>query len=327
MVVITGERKFKIRLIMRALLVTLGWLLLSNSITMALSVFGPQVVSMDLAYVLPATVDAMAQARKVEDDLTEALAGIAIDSIDVGAVPAGVEYAACGSHALRVKVAARVLPTEQRVLLGQVNGAVRVAGLGQACLDRGVRVSMNGATAVWFGQAALALLVLLLIWRRRSGSSGSGLIAHWTPRMVGRAALHWGVGGGLGLIAFSVAAAALWYLSGVDLPPERPPMGTMAAITVLVGGLLIAPIFEEYVFRAWLLEQLSHVMPIWFALSLSALAFMLIHVPSNWPLVAIYMIDGILLGLLWLRTRSLLSNVIAHGLTNLVLFGSGIIGG
>jgi len=80
-----------------------------------------------------------------------------------------------------------------------------------------------------------------------------------------------------------------------------------------VTGVL-APILEETVFRGFLLTSLTKYMPTWAAIGTSSVVFGLAHLsPRDFPvLVAL----GCLLGLLYVRSRNLLTPIIVHGAWN-----------
>ncbi len=85
---------------------------------------------------------------------------------------------------------------------------------------------------------------------------------------------------------------------------------------MLLAGSIAAPIYEEYLFRAWALERYRRALPAWLALALSSFWFVLPHAPGNLADAGMLFGGGIVLGLLWLRTRSLPACIIAHGLYN-----------
>ncbi|MEO1134438.1 MAG: CPBP family intramembrane glutamic endopeptidase, partial [Cyanobacteria bacterium J06639_1] len=91
---------------------------------------------------------------------------------------------------------------------------------------------------------------------------------------------------------------------------------------------VMAPIFEETLFRGFLLPSLTKVMPMWGAIALSALLFATAHLNLSdmLPLTVL----GILLGYIYTRTRNLLAPMLLHGLWNagsfaaLLVLGSAI---
>ncbi len=92
------------------------------------------------------------------------------------------------------------------------------------------------------------------------------------------------------------------------------------SITAWVYIVLLAPLCEEIIFRAWLLEAWRKFVGPWLALVMSAVAFSLVH-PMGLVANLIFIIPGLLLGALWLKTRSLITCISTHALYNaFVLF-------
>jgi len=94
---------------------------------------------------------------------------------------------------------------------------------------------------------------------------------------------------------------------------------TMAAIA--------APIFEEILFRGFLLPSLTRYVPVWGAIGLSSLFFAVAHLKlaQVLPLTAL----GMVLGIVYTRSRNLLAPMLLHSLWNgatlmgLFILGSG----
>jgi len=89
-----------------------------------------------------------------------------------------------------------------------------------------------------------------------------------------------------------------------------------------------APIFEEILFRGFLLPSLTRYMPVWGAIALSAVIFAVAHLSFSevLPLAVL----GAVLGFVYTRSRNLLSSMLVHSLWNsatmvgLLILGSGI---
>jgi membrane protease YdiL (CAAX protease family) len=84
--------------------------------------------------------------------------------------------------------------------------------------------------------------------------------------------------------------------------------------------LLLAPLLEEYVFRAMLQQWISdRFRAPRFALLASSIIFAMCHIPwIGWVAVGM-LIPGLMLGLYWLRFRNLWWNVALHSAMNAVL--------
>jgi uncharacterized protein len=96
----------------------------------------------------------------------------------------------------------------------------------------------------------------------------------------------------------------------------------------LITAAVAAPIFEELLFRGFLLPSLTRYMPVWGAIALSALIFATAHLSFSeiLPLTVL----GSMLGFVYTRSRNLLAPMLLHSLWNsvtmlgLFLLGSGI---
>ena len=100
------------------------------------------------------------------------------------------------------------------------------------------------------------------------------------------------------------------------------------ALAVFFGTAAIAaPVFEEIVFRGFLLPSLTRYLPVWGAIGASALLFAVAHlnVSEVLPLATL----GAVLGFVYTRSRNLLAPMLLHSLWNsgtllsLFLLGSG----
>lgn len=166
--------------------------------------------------------------------------------------------------------------------------------------------------------AAVPLLALGLIVRARRRQPAPSRWADWHVRWGWRKSLAWGVASGVALYFLVVAINALFWLAGSEWDLPQLPMQQMGLYLVL--GVLIAPFFEEYVFRALLLEQVSRLMPPVLALLYSTALFTALHFTQQAVFTIGVFVVGLGLGLLWLRSRSLLACTTAHAVFNLVVF-------
>ncbi len=92
-----------------------------------------------------------------------------------------------------------------------------------------------------------------------------------------------------------------------------------ASIVIYVGLLgVVAPIAEELIFRGFVYGALRRYVPAFAAVGVSAIVFGLMHMNSL-ALVQIVFI-GIVLAVLYERTRSLLPGIVCHGLNNILVF-------
>lgn len=88
-----------------------------------------------------------------------------------------------------------------------------------------------------------------------------------------------------------------------------------------------APVFEEIIFRGFLLPSLTRYLPVWGAIATSSIVFAVAHLNLSevLPLATL----GIVLGVVYTRSRNLLSSILLHSLWNggtllsLFVLGSG----
>jgi membrane protease YdiL (CAAX protease family) len=144
----------------------------------------------------------------------------------------------------------------------------------------------------------------------------------------------WGLGGYVTalplVILVSLINQQLWYGQGGSNPllsialENRDPV---ALIIFFVTASIAAPVFEEIMFRGFLLPSLTRYMPLGGAILLSSLFFAIAHM--NISEVIPLMTLGIVLGVVYTRSRNLLSSMLLHCLWNsgtllsLYVLGSG----
>nr|WP_320132734.1 type II CAAX endopeptidase family protein [uncultured Holophaga sp.] len=151
------------------------------------------------------------------------------------------------------------------------------------------------------------------LWRRMtSGPPGRSLL--------------WGLGH-LGMTV--VLALALSLILGFLLKDSEPPQreliellnrastpGTVIPLFLTVA--VLAPCFEELLFRGCLIPALRRRMPLWVALAVGGIAFGAMHLqPAGLPLLSLL---GITMGLAFVRTGNLWSSILVHGLWNAAQF-------
>jgi len=143
------------------------------------------------------------------------------------------------------------------------------------------------------------------------------------PRIFGERlgrSLAWGLGAGA--VAIAVGASYLALLARIDLGEE-----VVSQVQVDATGLrtwffalavLAAPLFEEFIFRGLILGGLRRSLPLWAAVLASAALFAIVHPPvSVFPVFCL----GILTGLAYVRTGSLLAPMLVHALYNSAVLG------
>ncbi len=83
---------------------------------------------------------------------------------------------------------------------------------------------------------------------------------------------------------------------------------------LFVAGAILAPIVEEILFRGFLQKSLSHKMPVWAAIAISALIFGAIHL--DFYALPVLAVMGGIFGVLYHLTGSLRVTILAHVINN-----------
>lgn len=144
----------------------------------------------------------------------------------------------------------------------------------------------------------------------------------------------WGLGGyfvALPLVILvSLLNQKLWQGQGGSnpiLPLALEGQDSIALFLFFLTACVAAPIFEEIFFRGFLLPSLTRYMPVWGAIVASGFLFAIAHLSLSevLPLATL----GIVLGVVYTRSRNLLASILLHGLWNagtllsLFVLGSG----
>jgi uncharacterized protein len=146
--------------------------------------------------------------------------------------------------------------------------------------------------------------------------------------------LLWGIGGYLVatpiVIVVSILNEKIWQGQGGSNPLLQIVLEGKDSIALLLFFLtaaVAAPLFEEFLFRGFLLPSLTRYVPVWVAICLSGLLFGVAHLSLSEiiPLTTL----GIILGIVYVRTKNLLAPMLLHSLWNsttlisLYILGSG----
>lgn len=95
----------------------------------------------------------------------------------------------------------------------------------------------------------------------------------------------------------------------------RDPVAMALYALVLV---VCAPLWEEIVFRGFLLPSLTKYMPVWCSILVSSVAFALAHFNVQRMLPLIFL--GMVMGITYARSRNLLPSILLHSLWNGFVF-------
>jgi uncharacterized protein len=144
----------------------------------------------------------------------------------------------------------------------------------------------------------------------------------------------WGIGGYLVatpiVIVVSILNERIWQGQGGSNPILQIVLEGQDPIALwlfFLTAAVAAPLFEEFLFRGFLLPSLTRYVPVWAAIGLSGLLFGVAHLSMSEiiPLTTL----GIILGVVYTRTRNLLASMLLHSLWNsstlvsLFILGSG----
>lgn len=144
----------------------------------------------------------------------------------------------------------------------------------------------------------------------------------------------WGLGGYFVafplVVIISLVNQQIWQGKGGSNPLlllALESQDKFALIIFFITASLAAPLFEEVIFRGFLLPSLTRYLPVWGAIIVSSLIFALAHLNLSevLPLATL----GIVLGFVYTRSRNLLSSMLLHSLWNsgtlisLFILGSG----
>ena len=131
----------------------------------------------------------------------------------------------------------------------------------------------------------------------------------------------WGLGGycvALPLVVvISIINQQLWQGQGGSNPLLSLALESQDSVALGIfffTAAIAAPFFEEFLFRGFLLPSLTRYLPVWGAIVVSALLFAIAHLSLSeiLPLATL----GIVLGVVYTRSRNLLASMLLHSLWN-----------
>ncbi|MFN6563987.1 MAG: type II CAAX prenyl endopeptidase Rce1 family protein [Nostoc sp. ChiSLP01] len=131
----------------------------------------------------------------------------------------------------------------------------------------------------------------------------------------------WGLGGYCAalpiVVVVSLINQQLWQGQGGSNPLLQLALesqDTVALGIFFFTAAIAAPFFEELLFRGFLLPSLTRYLPVWASILISSLLFAIAHLSLSeiLPLTAL----GIVLGVVYTRSRNLLAPILLHSLWN-----------
>jgi membrane protease YdiL (CAAX protease family) len=131
----------------------------------------------------------------------------------------------------------------------------------------------------------------------------------------------WGLGGYCTalpvVVIVSLINQKLWQGQGGSNPLLQLVLESkdnLALVIFFFTAAIAAPFFEEFLFRGFLLPSLTRYLPVWGSIFLSSLIFATAHLSLSeiLPLTAL----GVILGVVYTRSRNLLAPMLLHALWN-----------
>jgi membrane protease YdiL (CAAX protease family) len=123
-------------------------------------------------------------------------------------------------------------------------------------------------------------------------------------------------------VALAIGLSSLGVLLHAPLmhsPIEDMITSRASLAIVMLFGVLLAPLFEEILFRGFLLPLLARSLGPWVGILLTTLPFALLHGPQNewaWQLVVLFGVAGAVFGYVRYRTGSTSASFLLHAAYN-----------
>lgn len=147
------------------------------------------------------------------------------------------------------------------------------------------------------------------------------LPADWFRIQVSGKAILWGVGGYLValplVVLISLVNQEIWQGQGGSNPLLSLALESQNWLVLGIfffTAAVLAPFFEELIFRGFLLPSLTRYFPVWLAILASSLLFAIAHL--NLSEILPLLVLGCVLGIVYSRSRNLLASMTLHSLWN-----------
>lgn len=160
--------------------------------------------------------------------------------------------------------------------------------------------------AMIFLAALSATIISFLIYRAIKG--GKGKLVRLSSRGFNPTLLLWGI---ILMAAISVVIEPLFNLDIFTMPEVGIGRGVWAIFALCI----VAPIFEEFICRGFILESLRSKYGVWIAILVSSIFFALMH-SSNPILVINAFFMGIVLAFVYVQSGSIFAPMILHAINN-----------
>lgn len=204
-------------------------------------------------------------------------------------------------------------------IVGVFLGAGFFSGLVKMLLDR-VTVWPHEATMCIAYFLQMTLVLLFILWQRRTHGVQGGALSFSTKGFHPMLIL-WGI---VLVLATSVVIEpllALFPQENMELLKQSVGRGGWTILMTVV----LAPVFEEMIFRGAILESIRRRSGALAAVVISALIFGLVHLIPQQVVNAFFI--GLILGYIYIRTHSLLPVIVIHAVNNMIAYiGMGVEG-
>jgi membrane protease YdiL (CAAX protease family) len=204
------------------------------------------------------------------------------------------------------------------LFLGQVVVPLGIGTLGGALTGFGIRGRAAYALMYYLAMAAGTIAVLFFSIRRYRP-----LPADWFRWRGQGNGLLWGVGGYFAalplMLTISLVNQRLWQGQGGSNPLLQTVLEAQDPVALGIfffTAAIAAPLFEELLFRGFLLPSLTRYMPVSGAIVLSSFIFAAAHLSLSEVLPL--MVLGMVLGVVYTRSRNLLAPMLLHSAWNSV---------
>jgi membrane protease YdiL (CAAX protease family) len=179
------------------------------------------------------------------------------------------------------------------------------------------------------GLVSMATGVVLLVYL--ASLSGMSFTRWLRPQISGLQFGVWSIGGALGALATAqffvwvTMQIAVLVVDGAEFPMHQtlaalvdPSQPKWVRLLLVVSPIVGAPIMEEALFRGLIQRSAARAfMSRWAGILVAAMLFGLVHYSVGWYVVPAMVALGILLGVIYECTGSLLVVMVVHGLFNL----------
>ncbi|NEQ45291.1 MAG: CPBP family intramembrane metalloprotease [Leptolyngbya sp. SIOISBB] len=216
------------------------------------------------------------------------------------------------------------------LFMGQLVVPVVISPLRGVLAETGIRGQALFALTYYLLMSVGAIAVLFFAIR-----SYRPLPPDWFTVKLRSNGWLWGLGGYFAalplMLTVSVLNQQIWQGQGGSNPLLQTVLEAQDPLALAIfftTASIAAPLFEEFLFRGFLLPSLTRYMPVWGAIGVSSLIFAIAHLSLSevLPLTVL----GVVLGVVYTRSRNLLSPMLLHSAWNsitmlgLFLLGSSV---